>query len=235
MKEQPNYYAILTSNVRYSKLINANEKLLFAEITALSNSSGICFASNSYFAELFDVTPQAISKWINNLQDKCFIECRYVYKENSKEIEKRQIKCINIDLYVSTGIDTYQQGIKDNIYNNTNNNILPLNDGLYVSTEYTKKYNSYAREILKDIEVLKHLKGNLFPKVINDEFIKFTIRKYLYDFIKDLVLRSVSHENKISFQTHFNYWLAKLKEKDKLQLLTRPHDEVIEQKPIRYV
>lgn len=38
MNETPSYYAILTANVRYSKLINANEKLLFAEITALSNS-----------------------------------------------------------------------------------------------------------------------------------------------------------------------------------------------------
>lgn len=32
-KENPCYYAILTAEVRYSKNINANEKLLFAEIT----------------------------------------------------------------------------------------------------------------------------------------------------------------------------------------------------------
>ena len=74
MSETPNYYAILTANVRYSKLINANEKLLFAEITALSNSTGICWASNNYFANLFDMTPQAISKWIRNLEKNHFIK-----------------------------------------------------------------------------------------------------------------------------------------------------------------
>ena len=48
-KENPNYYAILTAEVRYSKNINANEKLLFAEITALANKTGECWASNNYY------------------------------------------------------------------------------------------------------------------------------------------------------------------------------------------
>ena len=39
----------------------------------------------------------------------------------------------------------------------------------------------------------------------------------------------------VSFQTHFNFWLGSLKGKDKLQLLTKPHDEVTEKEPMRYV
>ncbi|MGE9832701.1 conserved phage C-terminal domain-containing protein, partial [Ligilactobacillus salivarius] len=40
MNEKPGYYSILTANVRYDKRLKANEKLLFSEITALSNKYG---------------------------------------------------------------------------------------------------------------------------------------------------------------------------------------------------
>jgi hypothetical protein len=138
MKEQPNYYAILTADVRYSKQINANEKLLYAEITALTHKEGYCWASNDYFAELYSCTPQAISKWIKNLKDNGFISCNYIYKEGSKEIQKRVIRLSSIGINNGlTGINNdtiginielkgYQHTIKDNntSYNNINNNSL---------------------------------------------------------------------------------------------------------------
>ena len=49
-KALPTYFAIITADVRYDKNLKANEKLLFAEITALSNTNGYCHASNRYFA-----------------------------------------------------------------------------------------------------------------------------------------------------------------------------------------
>jgi len=53
MKEQPNYYAILSAEVRYDNRLKANVKLLFAEITALCNMNAECYASNKYFADLY--------------------------------------------------------------------------------------------------------------------------------------------------------------------------------------
>ena len=50
--EKPNYYAILSAEVRYDNRLRPNVKLLYAEITALCNMNRECFASNRYFSEI---------------------------------------------------------------------------------------------------------------------------------------------------------------------------------------
>ena len=91
---KPNYYAILTSEVRYNQNLTPNAKLLYAEITALINMNGVCFASNSYFAKLYGKTKTTISKWVGELVKEGFIELSFTYKEGSKEIDNRYIRII---------------------------------------------------------------------------------------------------------------------------------------------
>ena len=123
INEQPSYFAVIPASVRYDKDLKANEKLLYGEITTLCNSNGICFVSNKYFADLYCVTSQAVSKWILHLQELGYITVEYTYRDNTKEIEKRIIRLKE----VSTNIDTYQQMIEENnikekdiYYNNIN-------------------------------------------------------------------------------------------------------------------
>ena len=87
----PNYYSITPANVRYDKGLTANAKLLYGEITALCNQEGYCWASNRYFAELYDSSERTIIRWIQNLEKKGHIKIKYIYKDNSKEIQKRLI------------------------------------------------------------------------------------------------------------------------------------------------
>lgn len=98
--EKPNYYAIIPANVRYNKDLKANEKLLYAEITALSQATGNCFASNNYFANLFEVTPVAISRWVTSLVKLGYIKRQLEYKKGTKQI---------INRYLSIGIDPINQ------------------------------------------------------------------------------------------------------------------------------
>lgn len=78
MKEcKPSYYAVLPANIRYDKKINTNAKLLFAEISALCNYKGTCFASNAYFAKLYDVDPRTIQRWLTSLQNSCYININH--------------------------------------------------------------------------------------------------------------------------------------------------------------
>ena len=138
---KPNYYAVLSAEVRYSN-ITPNAKLLYAEITAFCNMNGECFASNRYFAELYGKSKTTISNWIRELKEKGFIETSYTYKEGSKEIDKRYI------IILKGGIDKKElTPIKKTLKsNNTSNNTTRLIKGKldYQISEYLK-----GKELLK--------------------------------------------------------------------------------------
>lgn len=108
--ENPNYYAVIPAKVRYDKNLRANEKLLYGEITALASKDGECWASNSYFAELYGVVASAISKWIKDLEEYGYITLEYVKKENSKEIDRRVIKLTEVVTNVNTGSHKCRRG-----------------------------------------------------------------------------------------------------------------------------
>lgn len=113
--------------MRYDKRLRANEKLLYSEITALTNKTGECWASNQYFADLYGVTPQAISKWISDLRKCGYIEVYIKYKEGTKEVDKRVISIVstNVDGGINKSLRGYQQKFKENNTrkNSTRNNI----------------------------------------------------------------------------------------------------------------
>lgn len=85
------YYAVIPANVRYDESLPPNAKLLYGEITALCNAEGYCWASNKYFAELYGVSVVSISKWINALADRGYLSSQIIYKEGTKQIDKRYI------------------------------------------------------------------------------------------------------------------------------------------------
>ena len=68
-----NYYAIIPAHVRYCKNITMGAKLLYGEITALTNKEGYCWATNEYFQKLYDVDKTTIIRWLNQLIDNNFI------------------------------------------------------------------------------------------------------------------------------------------------------------------
>ena len=94
MKEQPNYYAILSAEVRYDNRLKANVKLLFAEITALCNMNAECFATNKYFSDLYGKSKTSISVWVSELVKYGYIKVHYTYKEGTKEILNRHISIL---------------------------------------------------------------------------------------------------------------------------------------------
>ena len=68
------YLSILPAVVRYDKDLTDKAKLLYSEITCLCNKEGYCFATNNYFANLYNCTPRAIQFTISKLQEKGYIK-----------------------------------------------------------------------------------------------------------------------------------------------------------------
>ena len=95
MKDKPNYYAIIPADVRYSNL-KPNAKLLYGEITALSGKLGYCYASNNYFADLYAVSKNTVSRWISDLNKLGFINIE-VERNEKKQVIKRRIGIIQKD------------------------------------------------------------------------------------------------------------------------------------------
>ena len=84
------YYAIIPATVLFNEKIKANEKLLYAIITVLSNKEGYCFASNSYLGNLLNAKPHTISKWVSHLKELGFV-CLDIIRNDKGEIIQRRI------------------------------------------------------------------------------------------------------------------------------------------------
>lgn len=151
MEEKKSYFAVIPANVRYDKELPPNAKLLYGEITALCNSEGYCWASNKYFSELYEVTNTSVSKWIKALCERGYIKSQILYKEGTKEIDKRYITIVNdpIEKKLNTPLtnvnDPIEKKLKDNntSFNNTSNNT--------VNKKKERKTTGYD-EILSGIE-----------------------------------------------------------------------------------
>ncbi|EJL8084207.1 DnaD domain protein [Staphylococcus pseudintermedius] len=145
MNEQPSYYAIITANVRYDNRLTDSEKILFAEITALSNKYGYCTATNGYFASLYEVTKVTISRRISKLKEHGYLDIEIVKENNEFKQRKlypltQNIRPINTD--VKTPINTnVMRGINTNVkHNNTSNNNTSNNN---TSNNNTRKNNNH--------------------------------------------------------------------------------------------
>lgn len=147
--EMPNYYAIIPAFVRYDKSLNASAKLLYGEITALTNKKGVCWASNAYFAELYGVSKKTISIWIKNLIDNNYIISEMIYKKGSKEIEARYIQLCNhptnniTPTYAQNSAGPMHKNVKDSI---TSNNTVNIIDRKLKFSTQAKELNILSKE-----------------------------------------------------------------------------------------
>ena len=113
MIEKPNYYAVIPAEVRYDEKLKDKAKLLYGEISALCNKDGYCYATNRYFAELYNVSLTTISLLIKNLVDRGYIANEIKYKDETKEIEYRYLKILKYPY-----LKNLKGGIKENLKDN---------------------------------------------------------------------------------------------------------------------
>ena len=199
--ENPSYYAIIPADVRYDKRLKANEKLMFGEITCLSNKLGYCFSSNNYFAELYDVTPQAISGWIKNLEKCGYITCEYLH--NGTEIKERRIRIVKdtnstndekgnstkLEKGINKSLKGYKQNFKDN--NTSNNNTRKNNTSIVGYSEIVELYFSNFKALYEQGKVANE--KPYFTNISGDA-VKNILKKLSLDEVK-IILNNAMSDN----------------------------------------
>lgn len=119
------------------------ERLLLISILSLCKQKGYCWATNEYFAKLFNVRKQTISKSISSLSKNNYIELKFDNSE--KNSSKRIIK-------ISNALTKIILGIKENM-----NTIVNKNHNQY--NEYNKKKNIINEIYTRDEEGNEYWNG----------------------------------------------------------------------------
>lgn len=156
MEQKPGYYSILTADVRYHDKLSPFDKLLYSDITALTNKKGYCNASNKYFSKVFNKSIRAISRSISTLSDNSLITTTLIRDENNEIVERKiylnQTVSIGMEENVYTPIAKNDDTpIAKNVqYNNTSNiNTTSKNIKSNSINTITKKKSNHYELILK--------------------------------------------------------------------------------------
>lgn len=70
MHPLPTTHAVIPATVRYDLVLPPAARLLYGEITALCAQRGYCWATNDYFARLYQVRRATVSAWISQLIER---------------------------------------------------------------------------------------------------------------------------------------------------------------------
>lgn len=90
-RRTPSYTAFLPSKVRYDRDLKPNAKLLYAEIHALADYKGYCWASNEHLGTLMEISKRTVQELISALAEKGYVEVEVVRDEQTNEVLERRI------------------------------------------------------------------------------------------------------------------------------------------------
>ena len=193
----PNYYAIIPASVRYNKELTFLERFLYAELTALSNCDGYTFASNKYFADLYDKDTKTISRAISHLEELNYIRIEYD-KVGAKVIKRRiylsEVKSSSDKIVNRTEITSDKNITREQEkYLLTSDKIVTDNN---VSYEYLLSLIMYnlpkeEKELIKSYNFSKELEDEIYhwlqyKKEKKQSYKQTGLRGLLEDIVKDI-------------------------------------------------
>lgn len=215
VNQQISYYSIMPATVRYDKKLKPAEKIIYSEITALTNKSGYCFATNKYFSNLYEVTTHTISQWISHLAKLGYIYLEFIRGPNN-DIKERRIYIVDTP-YIQK--NTYPYVLKSTypMYKKVQDNIIDIHDlynliinkdtklptkFLYIieklELDYTKDMVCYMQE--SNTNMLKDIYYTLYD-IYNGEF------SYILDLLeRDKIINlyhSVKEHNPIELISYY--------------------------------
>ncbi len=147
-----NYYSVVPAEIKYNNELTERAKLIYGEISSLSNKIGYCFATNSYFAKLYKCTNRTIQNAISKLQEHGFIKVvienrnqRKIYLTTNIKAKAQELSCEN------NFMGGYENNFTHNIIDNNKIDRL-FNYIVKLESEIPKEFEMYEEKILDVLE-----------------------------------------------------------------------------------
>ena len=70
---KPGYWAVLPADVRYDPGLPPMARLLYAEISSLTDQVGFCYASNAYFQKVFEIAERTLQRHLRVLEEHGYL------------------------------------------------------------------------------------------------------------------------------------------------------------------
>jgi uncharacterized phage protein (TIGR02220 family) len=218
------FYAVTPFHILVNEDLKPNEIKLYGIISALTNTSGYCFATNIALAEYFKrdgkkPSTNTVSQWITTLVEAGFITRRVIYDVDFKTVIERQIRlCDKIEPIKLQGTNIEVEPTKQTY----EHEIIQIIE--YLNEKAGKKYG---------IGIKKY--GQLIRGRFNDgsvltDFIKVIDAKYLDDFFRannNKLLNPETLFRPSNFDKYLNEWVeptpeqTKYDEETEIDLTTR--------------
>ena len=164
----PNYYAVIPAVVRYDKRLKANAKLLYGEITALCNKEGFCWATNDYFADLYNVDERTVRRLVVNLKEFGYINIEIDQSnQNPRKIFLTDLRTKLSDLRTKLS-EPQDKIVRLSIYSINNTINIPGTGINFLITEFSSRFQQdflmkYEKQFRDEVQF------NQFLEDFNDE------------------------------------------------------------------
>lgn len=177
------YYAVIPAKVLHDKDLLKYPKsiLLYGHIANLANQKGYCWATNKYFMEQLGVkSATTITDYLNLLVRKGFIKKKNIYKDGTKQIEKRIISIdtgtpIPADCNTPTTADCNSPIPSDCKENNTRNNNTSINKSSSTAAESSQNAFELYQIVVGILTPMQSQNLSEYIRELSDDVVKFAI------------------------------------------------------------
>ena len=152
----------IPKEIWHLKDLNITEKIVLSVVNTLSEQDDGCFANNEYFAKFLNLSKGRVSKIINLLVKKGYLETNFSYYSEMRKVEKRKIK-ICIEGGQKEPQSTNFEVVNDQGYSQEQPYPLVENsqDIIY---KYKKNYNNISSSQIFGAEPAREIRAQNFPK-----------------------------------------------------------------------
>lgn len=181
--------------------LNWTEKLLLIEIDSLQRNKE-CFATNDYFAKFLGLSKDRISKLISHLKKLGYIEVKIVYKDGTKQIDKRIITTMGYRRKQLGGLgENNEGGIGEN---NEDNNIY-INNTIINNKERKKDVeNQSTEQLYPEDQNFEKIEKETFDELIEEYTDNEELQTELKEHLKTRKAKKgalTNHAIELSFKT----------------------------------